>query len=481
MKFNQQIKPITLLLSAIFAQHAAASGYNFGTQSVNSQSTANSSAAESESATNLFANPAGLAHLEDNEISATATVVMPTIEYSNTKAEYFQGGEVKGTGEGKITSDLFTAPHAYGAYKLNDHTTLGLGVYVPFASETEYDKNSKLRYNINQLGIKSVAIEPAISFKLSDKHSFGVGVVAQYSKAKLRKFSDWSAAYSDAQLAGLKAKGMLPTTDRSAFAGHADVGGDDWGVGYHLGALYEPNERVRIGTSYRSPIKHNLRGTAEWHADGAVAKATYPTSIGKPISLLPDGSVNPLGGKGYLKTEGANVKIITPESASVHGMYKATDKLNLFGDVTWTRHSRFNEANLVFENKKATVSGKPSQTTNIKPNWRNTFKVAIGGSYQLSNPLQIRAGIAFDQSPVRSLESRLNTLPDGNRVWYSAGLKYHFAKGHTLDVAYSHIHVNNTRFEGKRATGKDIDSKGVTSADFNNYANIVGVQYTYKF
>ena len=123
-------------------------------------------------------------------------------------------------------------------------------------------------------------------------------------------------------------------------------------------------------------------------------------------------------------------------------MYRATPKLNLFGDVTWTRHSRFNEAHLKFANPKRTLSGALSNETVIYPNWRNTYKVGLGASYQYSEPLQLRGGIAFDQSPVRSADERLVTLPDANRLWFSLGAKYDFNRQHSIDVAYSHIHIN---------------------------------------
>ena len=32
-----------------------------------------------------------------------------------------------------------------------------------------------------------------------------------------------------------------------------------------------------------------------------------------------------------------------------------------------------------------------------------------------------------------------------------------------------------------RATGNDVDSKGASGARFKNHADIVGLQYTYKF
>ena len=199
MKFNHKIKPLALFLSVIYTQYAMASGYHFGTQSVTAQSTANAAAAEADNASTIFSNPAGLAYLDKNQVTATLNLVMPTIKYSNAKAYYYQGSEVSGQDNGKITKDAVFAPHAYGAYKLNDRTTLGLGIYIPFASKTEYSKDSKLRYNFNQLGLTTVDIEPSIAFKVTPKHSIGAGLIAQYSKAELRKYSDWSARYTDTQ------------------------------------------------------------------------------------------------------------------------------------------------------------------------------------------------------------------------------------------------------------------------------------------
>ena len=162
-------------------------------------------------------------------------------------------------------------------------------------------------------------------------------------------------------------------------------------------------------------------------------------------------------------------------------MYRANSKLNLFGDITWTRHSRFNRAELLFQNTKQLGGGRTSNRTVLTPNWRNTFKVGLGASYQYNDQLQLRGGVAFDQSPVRNATYRLNTLPDGNRIWFSVGAKYAFNQHHSIDVAYSHIHINDTVVRSASADGTTVDSKGASSARFKNYANILGVQYNYKF
>lgn len=459
---KMKITSLYFLLGGLLTQYSYASGYHFGTQSVTSQSTANAAAAEAADATTIFYNPAGLNYLDKNQVSIAINAVAPYIRYYNAKARYATGEEILyGSREGKITDDVVLAPHVYGAYKINDKLTLGLGMYVPFGSSTQYQADSVLRYNINQLGLKSIAIEPVLAFKPHPQHSIGIGVIAQYSEAKLRKYADWSSGIPSQGLALIGGK-------RELLTGHAQVKGHDWGVGYHLGWLYDINDRVRVGINYRSKVEHNLKGEANWQADGALA-----------IKQMQAGQ---LAARGYVAEEGASVKIVTPESLSLHGMFKANDKLNLFADMTYTRHSRFKDVKLKFEHDKViNAKGTRSNQTYIQPNWRNTVKVALGGAYQLNEPMQLRAGVAFDQSPVRRSEERLNTLPDGNRIWFSAGIKYSPNKHHIFDFAYSHIHINDTDFKAKAAIGNDVDSKGVTSARFKNYANIIGAQYTYRF
>ena len=461
---NSPIKQTVILLSAVFFSGAVhASGYHFGTQSVNAQGTANSSGAEAADASTIFYNPAGLSKLDSSQVSVNANIVIPSIHYEADSAKYYQGGDVSGSKSGKITKTT-VAPHLYGAYKVNDDVTLGLGVYVPFGSATEYEKDSVLRHNINKLGLTSIAVEPVAAWKLNDRHSFGAGIIAQHTSAELRKYADWGIQQKAAML---KATPSNPAGAAAIQAdGHADVKGSDWGFGYQLAWMWDINDRARVGVNYRSKVSHTLKGDAEWAADGAMAKQAWAAKL--------------LEARGYVPNEKASVKIVTPESLSVHGMYKVSDKANLFGDVTWTRHSRFNKAELVFENEKAVIRGKSDRTT-ITPNWRNTYKVGFGGSYQISEPLQLRAGIAFDKSPVKNADYRMNSLPDGNRIWFSAGMKYNIGKNHVVDAAYTHIHINDTSYRTAKASGSDVDSKGASSARFKNHADIVGLQYTYKF
>lgn len=572
MKIRRIKQSVLIIGSALLAQSALASGYHFGTQSVSSQSTANSSAAEAADPSTIFYNPAGLSKLEGTQATINLNIVAPNVKYNDAEAKYPEvqlptGGtypqeNVSGQTSGKITEDIAFAPHLYASHKLNDQVTLGLGAYVPFGSGTEYDHNSVLRYNLNELGLQTLAIQPTVAYKLNDQHSFAVGLVAQHTKANLRQYANFGpavvgslgttasqigsglsqindgltkvnagisqleagiaatqAAGGDVialqtQLAGLKAQqaGLLQkqtvltqqqaavgsvlsnatATSRignGAADGYAEVKGDDWGFGYNLAWLWDINERARVGVNYRSKISHTLKGDGEWHL---VGQAFNDPALGDTIQ-------QGIRDRGYAAKEDASVKITTPESLSVHGMYQVNPKWNVFGDVTWTRHSRFNTVNLYWGNEKTVLpsasgdtnpdkAGTQSNVTRLTPNWRNTYKVALGASYQYSDPLQLRFGVAYDQSPVKSADYRMSTLPDNDRIWLSLGAKYDISKQHSINVAYSHIFIKNAKAnvngycggESAASTGC-VSSKTNGSASFKSSADILGLQYTYKF
>ena len=97
----------------------------------------------------------------------------------------------------------------------------------------------------------------------------------------------------------------------------------------------------------------------------------------------------------------------------MHGMWKVDPKWNLFADATWTRHSRFNQAILQYENMKTVLpaaDGSKSNKTVLNPNWKDTWKFGVGASYQITEPMQLRFGLAYDQSPVRSSEYRMTAF-----------------------------------------------------------------------
>ncbi|MEC5207745.1 long-chain fatty acid transport protein [Vogesella perlucida] len=459
-----KLKHLSLSVMMMGASAAVmASGYHFGTQSVSAQSTANASAAEAADASTIFYNAAGMTKLEGTNFSGAVNLVMPSVKYSNASATYptaaltATNSTVQGVRSGTITDDLIAVPHLYATHKLNDKVTVGVGIYVPFASSTEYERNSVLRYNLNATSLKTIDINPTVAFKLNEQHSVAVGVIAQHAEASLRQYANFGYA-----LAGGNAALPGSVAGNGAADGFADVNGDDWGFGYNLAWMWDINDSARLGVNYRSKIEHTLKGTAKW--------------------AKPAAGYTALNAAGFKDSEDASVAIDTPESLSVHGMYKLNPKVNLFGDVTWTKHSRFDRARLIYGNAK-TGQGN---TTYLFPAWEDSYKVSLGGSYQYSDALQLRAGVAYDKSPVPDDNHRLATMPDNDRTWLSLGGKYNLNKASSIDFAYSYIFIKDAKanvdgtcsFQG---VSQCVSSQTKGTADYKSSAQIVGVQYNHRF
>ncbi|MCP9758239.1 transporter [Aquitalea sp. S1-19] len=470
-----------MLIGAVSTVHA--SGYHFGTQSVSSQSTANASAAEASDASTIFYNAAGMTKLQGTNFSGALNLVAPSVKYENAKGYYSNGQVANGPGitkgpngepvqtSGKITDDVIAVPHLYMTHQLNDKVTAGLGIYVPFASKTEYDRNSVLRYNLNATELTTVDINPTIAFKLNEQHSVAVGVIAQHAEAKLRQYANF---------------GVRVGQPNGSYDGYSEVEGDDWGFGFNLAWLWDINDQGTIGLNYRSSVKHSLEGTAKWtRGTDVFLTSTNPLLAGAAANLK----------KQYADNESAKVDIKTPESLSLHGMYKFDPLWTGFADLTWTRHSQFDRAEVVYGNAKPGLPGQPlTNKTILSPSWKNTYKLALGASYQYSEPLQLRGGVAYDKSPVPSEDKRLATMPDNDRIWFSFGGNYKLNKQSSIDAAYSFIKIRDgsANVNGYCGGAKPVapsyagavncvSSYTNASADYKAYANLLGVQYNYRF
>ena len=73
----------------------------------------------------------------------------------------------------------------------------------------------------------------------------------------------------------------------------------------------------------------------------------------------------------------------------------------------------------------------------IDTNWRDSFKVSVGGNYHHNDKLTLKSGFQYDMTPVPSAEFRHPGAPDSDRYMFSVGANYKVKKNMTLDAAYS--------------------------------------------
>ena len=91
--------------------------------------------------------------------------------------------------------------------------------------------------------------------------------------------------------------------------------------------------------------------------------------------------------------------------------------------------------------------------------------------------MTLKFGVAFDQTPVRSAEERTVRLPDSDRYWLSAGLKWALAKSDALDFGYSYVKFKDADINNNQAAL----GRGIVNGTYKASVNVFGIQYQHTF
>lgn len=461
-----------MTLGAVASGAAHAAGYQFGSQSVSAQGTAFANGAEADDATTIFYNPAGMSHLKGNHISGGLTLVLPHSTFESNGSTNFLGASTGNNNGGDYAPSSVVAPSLYMTHQINDKLTAGLGFFVPYGSKLGYDNNWAGRYSLQSISLKTLDINPSLSFKLNEKSSIGFGVSAQYMSAKLTQAAD---SKTGAALAVYSQTGFAPGTAVNNFAisgingdGQGRVSGDDWGYGWNIGYMYELSDATRFGLAYRSSVKHKLDGDFTWDFSNITGSLN-----GIPMALIAR-SLHP--------NSKATVDVETPETISANVFHQLNDKIGLMGDVTWTRNSRMQEIRI----QQSTVNGVQQGDLVIHQNWRDTYRVSVGMNYQLTDAFMLRAGLGYDQSPVHNDQDRHPALPDSDRTLYSLGANYKLTKNSSIDMAYTYMHFKDAVMDYTDTCNPAISTVctgngETTKGSYKTYIQMLGLQYNYAF
>lgn len=423
-------------------------------------------AASAEDASTVWFNPAGMSELADTpQVSAAAHIISPEASFKNGSSHVnpaLTGGDVATAtaalqGTNDLTDSAAFVPNVYAVMPYNERTKIGIGFTAPFGLETEYEDDWYGRYHAIKSAMKTVNINPSISYEVNDKLSIGGGVNAQYIDVELSSAIDSAAACRGIAAAagsaelGAQCAAAMPTIATPANDSKAVIKGDDWSFNVNAGLLYKPTEQTKIGVSYRSEMKHELEGTAKY---------TINPSF-QPI----------LTATGVTRFDDANAKADAnlPASLSVSVAHKVNDKLEVMGDVTRTQWSSFERLTVKNADTDALIS-------DVDESWKDVNRYSVGANYQYNDRLKLRGGVAFDEEPIPDAERRTARIPGNDRTWVSAGANYKLQKNLSLDVGYSHLFVDDTEIDNTdEATGY------VLNGEYESDVDIFSAQLNWSF
>lgn len=339
--------------------------------------------------------------------------------------------KIRGVGNtaGKKTDMDFMIPlpSMFGQYNVNDKLFLGAGIYVPFGLATRYSHDSFVADDKN--GVRRSELEVvdgniSAAYKVNNHLSLGVSGILRHIKGKLtsnvNKYGYSNLAYSDFKVSG-------------------------WSTTMNVGAMYEFDEDTRIGLSYRF-------------------KSTQRTTGHHTVTVNPQfAAMAPIFNMQDVNRYDSVSDPELPASWILSGYHKFGEKWGTTATVKYTQWHRFS----VFP-----AYSFGSGNLDVQYRWKDAWNFALGQDYYLNENWTLRAGLAWDQSPVPNSTYRTNRIPDTDRLWTSFGVSY--ATGnHQFDFGYAHLFM----MHGKVWNSAEND----TNAKYKSYSNMYALQYQYRF
>ncbi|MCK9199998.1 MAG: outer membrane protein transport protein [Gallionella sp.] len=427
------------ILAAVSNIAAAAAGYSLIEQSGSGMGNAFAGgAASAEDASTIYYNPAGMSRLKGKQVAVALHAIRPSAKFTPGAAA--AGALLQPVGNnGGDPGDWGYVPNGYFSMEIDPAMQFGVGVNVPFGLQTSYDPAWIGRFQAIQSKIQTINVNPALAYRVSDTLTVGAGLNYQTIDGTLTSAVNYSAAAFSVGGAG-----ALAAIGGAGVEGVSTIKGKDAAWGYNFGILLDATPQTRVGLAYRSTIDYTLTGTV-----------TFTNRPALLAAAIPDGAVS------------LNVKM--PDTFSASAFHELSDKWDVMADATWTGWS-------VFKQLKIDRASGPNLIT-VQENWKDTWRVSVGANHHYNEQWTTRMGLAYDQTPV-SDQYRTARIPDQNRIWVSFGGQYKPGKDSAIDVAYTHLFINDAPItDNQAATGK-----ANLSGTYSSIAtNILSVQYTYGF
>ena len=383
-----------------------------------------------DDAGNVSRNPALITMFDRPTFSGGAVYVNPDVSVSGTSR----------TGQsldaGNIAPNAWV-PNLHFVAPINEQFGWGASLTSNYGLATEFSDNYAAGSMGGKTDLTTANLNLSGAYRLSNSWSFGLGLNAVYAKAKLERTA------GDLPLL-LAAQGIPQASSIPADTQIASLKGDAWGFGWNAGILYELDKNNRYAFTYRSEVKIKFD-------DG-----DYKSDLNPAINTLLAGRNLPYATGG--STINGSLDLNLPEMWEVSGYNRVAPQWAVHYSLTYTSWSQFQEL-------KAT--GDQGQTLFYKDeSFKDAYRIALGTTYYMDDAWTLRAGIAYDDSPVPATHRSIS-IPDQDRLWLSTGATYAFNKDASVDVGVSYMHGQKVEFTEGPYTFKSEGKAWLYGANFN--------------
>jgi long-chain fatty acid transport protein len=354
----------------------------FGTPSMGVAG-AGANAVASDASTS-FHNPAGMTRIKSKELMVTAGLLNSIVKFDPDSDTPVPGGDGSDAGgPGPIIGGFYV-------HSLSDRWKLGANLVTISGAVLDYDDDWTGRYQNTEVTLLTMTFSPTIAYRVNDWLSLGGGPQIMYADLEM------------------KAKAPLPGP--GGREGEVTIDGNDVAFGFGLGALFELNERTRLGLVYQSEIEPEFDGDVDLSPPGFTAATDTTITLARFIKLS--------------------------------GYHELNDQWALLGTIGWEDWSAFKNVNI--------SSAQGSQK--IPRDWHDTWKFAAGVHYRPVEKWLLQLGISYDTSPVDK-EDRTADMPIDRQIRYATGVQYKWSDRLSTGAQFVYADYGKAKIDSNQLKG----------------------------
>jgi len=364
---------------------ASANGFSLGAQDAFATARGGAFVATADNASAIYYNPAGLSQLEGLNFRGGVYGIYLDPTFSPPSGRANSGNTYH------IEDNLAAVPQLFAAYTPKDWPlSFGLGVYSPYGGNISWPQDTGFRTIATSGSLTYLTINPVVALKLAPGLSIAGGVMVNYANI------DLESAILDVPSI------RPPAPDFFRFKGNG------WSVGYNLGLLWQPHQKVSLGATFRSTATVRLDGQTETEA------LNYDISNTR---------------------RSARMDLQFPLSAVAGISCRPTPKWNLEFDADYTDWSSFGTT-AIYQSPAPPGSflSQWPQNPRLTLDWQASWMFEFGVTRYFDNGWHVSAGYVFSQNSVpNAYYSPL--AADLDRHFFSVGTGFK-GKRFDFDVAY---------------------------------------------
>jgi long-subunit fatty acid transport protein len=254
--------------------------------------------------------------------------------------------------------------------------TIALAVYTPQTDLTRYSLDSPVRFFATEHTMMVFQQTAGVAARISGR--FFVGVSANFGEVWLQHRFARDAAL-DGGSAGVDQPGGLcggvPCGDENPQATQrVRARGFDWGVGFSVGALVRPVDRLWIGLSYTSEI-FGLNLTDNF-------RARVQPAPGQAVC-------------GGLCVGNSAIPAIVPDMIQLGLRVEASPTIDVEAQARWIHYGARENEDIYLQGGDIPESGVPPQIT-LGRGWRDTWMAGASVRFQIGDKLKLSPSVIFE-------------------------------------------------------------------------------------